>query len=65
MSTHPDNYVVYRFEELEGKLKKAVVDWKDPKEGEVVVKVIACGVCGSDDVVRTQGYPTGFPRVPG
>lgn len=46
MSTHPDNYVVYRFEELEGKLKKAVVDWKDPKEGEVVVKVIACGVCG-------------------
>ncbi|KAF7798715.1 hypothetical protein EIP86_009940 [Pleurotus ostreatoroseus] len=63
--SHPESYVCYRFEELNGKLKRAVVDWKDPKEGEVVIKVLACGVCGSDAVVPSQTYPTGFPRVPG
>lgn len=46
MSSHPKSYVCYRFEELNGKLKRAVVDWTEPKEGEVVVKVLACGVCG-------------------
>ena len=44
--SHPESYVCYRFEELNGKLQRAVVEWKDPKVGEVVVKVLACGVCG-------------------
>lgn len=45
--THPENYVVYRFEEKDGDLKRAVVPWKEPKQGEVTVKVLACGICGT------------------
>lgn len=43
--SHPKSYIAYRFEEAGGPLKKAEVEWKDPKAGEVVVKVLACGVC--------------------
>ncbi|KAJ3554970.1 hypothetical protein NM688_g2828 [Phlebia brevispora] len=63
--SHPENYVVYRFEEKDGDLKRATVAWKEPKKGEVIVKVLACGICGTDDHVRSQFFPTGFPRVPG
>ena len=45
--SHPENYVVYRFEEKDGDLKRAVVPWKEPKAGEVIVKVLACGICGT------------------
>lgn len=43
---HPDSYTAYAFTEQGGPLQKVTVPWKDPREGEVVVKVIACGVCG-------------------
>ncbi|KZT29347.1 GroES-like protein [Neolentinus lepideus HHB14362 ss-1] len=39
--------------------------WRDPEPGEIAVKVLACGICRSDDWIRTQIFPTGFPRVPG
>lgn len=42
---HPKTYIAYRFEEKGGDLKRTVVEWKDPKEGQIVVKVLACGVC--------------------
>lgn len=45
--SHPENYVVYRFEEKGGALKRAVAPWKEPKHGEVIVKVLACGICGT------------------
>ncbi len=45
--SHPQTYVVYRFEEKDGDLKRAEVAWQDPKAGEVIVKVLACGVCGT------------------
>ncbi|THG94805.1 hypothetical protein EW026_g6733 [Hermanssonia centrifuga] len=63
--SHPQTYVVYRFEEKDGDLKRAEVAWQDPKAGEVIVKVLACGVCGTDDHVRAGMFPTPFPRVPG
>lgn len=44
---HPQNYVAYHFEEQNGHLKRVVVPWKDPNPGQVVVKVLACGVCGT------------------
>ena len=43
----PQKYTVYRFEEKNGQLKKAEVAWKNPSDGQVVVKVLACGVCAT------------------
>ena len=42
---HPQSYLAYRFEEKGGDLKPAEVQWQDPKDGQIVVKVLACGVC--------------------
>ncbi|KZT29287.1 GroES-like protein [Neolentinus lepideus HHB14362 ss-1] len=41
------------------------IKWKDPGPGQVVVKVEACGVCRSDDLVVAQIMPVGTPRIPG
>lgn len=43
--TPPKTYTAYAFKEKGGKLEKVIVDWKEPGPGEVVVKVLACGVC--------------------
>jgi hypothetical protein len=59
--TAPKSYTAYAFKEKGayarlrksssslsssgGNLEKVTVDWKDPQPGEIVVKVIACGVC--------------------
>lgn len=40
-------------------------DLKEPGKGEVLVKVLACGVCHSDDVARQGLLGDVFPRVPG
>jgi hypothetical protein len=41
----PKTYTAYAFTRAGGKLEKLSVDWKDPNAGEIVVKVLACGVC--------------------
>ena len=41
----PSSYVAYAFMEKDGPLQRIVVPWSDPKPGQVVVKVLACGVC--------------------
>ena len=42
------------------------IDDPSPKEGEVVVKVDACGICGTDiHVLRGEFAPTQYPIVPG
>lgn len=55
MASHPDTYTAYAFQEAGGKLQKVTVAWKDPEPGHIVVKVLACGVCG-----RWAEYPL-FP----
>ncbi|KAH9850276.1 GroES-like protein [Lenzites betulinus] len=62
---HPDSYTAYAFLEVGGKLQKITVPWRDPKDNEVIVKVLACGVCGSDAVIPDGLYPTAWPRIPG
>ncbi|KAI0635834.1 GroES-like protein [Trametes polyzona] len=62
---HPDSYIAYAFTEAGGGLHKITVPWKDPGANHVVVKVLACGVCGSDAVIPDGLYPTTFPRIPG
>lgn len=41
----PQTYKAYAFTEVHGNLKPITVLWKDPGTNEVVVKVLACGVC--------------------
>lgn len=43
--SHPETYRAYAFLEKGGELKPIEVQWKDPEQGEIVVKVLACGVC--------------------
>ncbi|PCH35417.1 GroES-like protein [Wolfiporia cocos MD-104 SS10] len=62
----PKTYKAYAFKERGGKLEEIELEWQDPKAGEVVVKVLACGVCASDTCVQTQAFPSVvYPRVPG
>ena len=43
---HPETYTAYAFTERGGALQKITVPWKDPEANHIVVKVLACGVCG-------------------
>jgi D-arabinose 1-dehydrogenase-like Zn-dependent alcohol dehydrogenase len=45
--TPPEKYIAYGFTEKGGNLQRLEIPWKDPAAGEVVLKVIACGVCHS------------------
>ncbi|KAK4154443.1 hypothetical protein C8A00DRAFT_42800 [Chaetomidium leptoderma] len=46
------------------KLKyRGIPDW--PLDNEVLVKVEACGVCHSDNVVQNNAFGIGFPLTPG
>jgi len=66
MAAHPKTYKAYAFTEKGGKLQEVTREWKDPQPGEIVVKVLACGVCASDEAVKYQALPTiELPRVPG
>jgi len=44
-SAHPKSYTAYAFVEKDGPLTPITFEWKDPQPGEIVVKVLACGVC--------------------
>ncbi|KAM5537135.1 hypothetical protein V8D89_009281 [Ganoderma adspersum] len=61
----PTTYTAYAFLEPGGKLQKITVPWKFPQPGEIVVKVLACGVCGTDNICPSQVMPAPLPRVPG
>lgn len=43
--SHPQSYTAYAFTKKNGNLEKINVEWKDPQEKQIVVKVLACGVC--------------------
>ncbi|TCD60758.1 hypothetical protein EIP91_009551 [Steccherinum ochraceum] len=62
---HPASFTGYAFTEKNGELKKLSLPWTDPKEGQVVIKVQACGVCGGDEIPRAQPWPIPLPRIPG
>lgn len=36
-----------------------------PNQGEILIKVVACGVCHSDEAVRGGLFGDLFPRIPG
>ena len=41
------------------------LELKGPGKGEVLVKVLACGICHSDALMRDGYLPNAFPRVAG
>jgi D-arabinose 1-dehydrogenase-like Zn-dependent alcohol dehydrogenase len=43
--TPPKIYTAYAFLEKGGKLVRQDVEWKNPQATEIVVKVLASGVC--------------------
>jgi hypothetical protein len=38
---------------------------KQPQAGEILIKVLACGICHSDSVLRQGHLGEVFPRIPG
>jgi len=37
-----------------------------PREGEILIKVEACGICHGDAIVKNGTFPNiGYPRIPG
>lgn len=44
---HPDSFTAWAFTERSEVLTKITLPWKDPAEGQLVIKVLACGVCGT------------------
>ncbi|KDQ64324.1 hypothetical protein JAAARDRAFT_27950 [Jaapia argillacea MUCL 33604] len=65
MSTQPKTYKAAVVTKAHAPFELLDIPWKDPQQGQVVVKVLACGVCHSDHAVVSQGMPTGLPRIPG
>jgi D-arabinose 1-dehydrogenase-like Zn-dependent alcohol dehydrogenase len=61
----PQEYKTAVFESKGAPLTFKQVKLELPKDGEVLVKVLACGVCHSDAVVQQGGFGNGFPIVPG
>ena len=50
-------------EEKEGTVAIRDVTLDEPKEGEVLVKIAACGICHTDEVGRLGFFPLAFPAV--
>ena len=48
----PKSYKAAIFKEKGAPLTIEEVELKHPGEGEILIKVLACGVCGSDHVVQ-------------
>ncbi|KAI0756221.1 GroES-like protein [Daedaleopsis nitida] len=62
---HPASYSAWAFNERGGSLKMVTLQWKDPAAGEVVIKVLACGICATDKTVASGVLPAPLPRIPG
>lgn len=61
----PKDYKVALFESKGAPLTFKQVKLELPKTGEVLVKVLACGVCHSDVAVQQAAFGNGFPIIPG
>ncbi|EEH40989.1 alcohol dehydrogenase [Paracoccidioides lutzii Pb01] len=61
----PLSYKVACFEEKREELSIKSIPLEYPKHGEILVKVLACGVCHSDVLVKDGVAGNSFPIVPG
>ncbi|GAA5901798.1 hypothetical protein JCM5296_002076 [Sporobolomyces johnsonii] len=63
--TLPKTYKAAQISAKSGPFEIVERDLKQPQEGEILVKVLASGVCHSDSVVVDQSMPIPLPKVPG
>ncbi len=63
--TIPTTYLRAVFKGPNQKLGLEQTPLKQPGNGEILVKVEACGVCHSDVFAQENTFGGGFPRVPG
>lgn len=61
----PKTYKAAVFEKAGAPLTLKDVPMKEPQDGEVLVKVLATGVCRSDESVQQGIFGNNFPIVPG
>jgi len=65
MPSLPKTYKVASFEKVNDPLTIKDVPLQHPSAGQVLVKVLASGVCGSDGHVQAGAFGNAFPIVPG
>ena len=65
MTPLPKTYKAAVFEKANAPLTLKDVPMKEPSAGEVLVKVIATGVCHSDAGVQAGAFGNSFPIIPG
>ncbi len=61
----PKTYKQAAFHEAGGPLVVSQVPLQQPGQGEILIKVEACGVCHSDVQPQHNAWGAGFPIVPG
>lgn len=65
MSSLPKTYKAAVFESKDSKLTIKDIELKQPERGQVLVKVLATGVCHSDAGVQAGAFGNSFPIIPG
>ena len=65
MAPLPKTYKAAVLEKKDASFTLKDVELKLPSSGEVLVKVLACGVCHSDAGVQSGAFGNAFPIVPG
>ncbi|KAH7305829.1 alcohol dehydrogenase GroES-like domain-containing protein [Stachybotrys elegans] len=65
MSSLPKTYKAVVITEANGGFKLSDVELRAPGPGEVLVKVLACGVCFSDVALESGEFGPVYPRIPG
>lgn len=65
MSTLPKSYKAVVIDKADSPFKLRDVELKHPGPNQVLVKVLACGVCFSDHAIAGGHLGDVFPRVPG
>ncbi|KAF3764183.1 hypothetical protein M406DRAFT_356462 [Cryphonectria parasitica EP155] len=65
MSSIPKTYTAAVIEKKGAGLTLKELELKQPGKGEVLVKVLACGVCHSDEFLRQGHLGDVLPRIPG
>ncbi|KAL8770845.1 MAG: hypothetical protein Q9209_003496 [Squamulea sp. 1 TL-2023] len=64
-ATLPKTYKAAIFKQANEKLTIEDVELKQPEQGQVLIKVLATGVCHSDVMVQNGAFGSSYPIVPG
>jgi D-arabinose 1-dehydrogenase-like Zn-dependent alcohol dehydrogenase len=65
MTSLPKTYKAAVFEKADAPFAIKDFDTPQPKQGEILIKVIACGICHSDAGVCSGAFGNSFPIIPG